>query len=70
MTKDEIKRNAQKLFVIFGVVEAVGWILVVLPLTKTIHGPAAAISLAFGICLVIACLTGAIWTAIQLAKLQ
>ena len=70
MTKEEVKRSAHQLILILAGIEAAGWVLIVLPWIKVIEGPAAIVAMALGVVLVVACLFGAVWTAIQLAKLQ
>ena len=70
MTKDEVKKSATQLLIILSIIEAAGWTLIVLAWTKVIVGPLAPVVMALGIFLVIPCLIGAIWTAIQLAKIR
>lgn len=70
MTKDEVKKMAWQLLLILAAIEVAGWTLIVLPWLKVIEGPAAIVAMAGGIFLVVACLIGAIWTVVQLAKIQ
>lgn len=70
MTKDEVKKSATQLLIILCVIEAAGWTLIVLPWTKVIVGPLAPVVMALGVFLVVACLIGVCWTAIQLAKIR
>ena len=70
MTKDEVKKMGRQLFLILAAIEAAGWMLIVVPWLKVIEGPAAIFAMAGGIFLVVVCLVGVIWTALQLAKVQ
>ena len=70
MPNDDAKKSAQQLLITFGLIECAGWTLVVLPIVKVVEGPMALVVLALGIVLVVACLAGVVWTAIQLARIQ
>ena len=70
MTKDEVKKNALQLIMTLGIIEVAGWSLIVLPWIRIIEGPLAMVAMVLGVFLVVACLIGAIWTGIQLAKSQ
>jgi len=70
LPNDDAKKSAYQLLMTFGLIEGAGWTLVVLPIVKVVEGPMALVVLGLGIVLVVACLAGVIWTAVQLSRIQ